>query len=207
MTGKPLFGDRIAAKTGAAAAGEPARQAKYVSPKKKPADRYKTGLDLAADLSLVFDHIQLFEEELPGRDKFNMVSDLNFFTGFSEPEIWEVINSSKWQEHEPGDEIIVEGEIDNSFYVIVSGDVIVKKGKTKVDVLSQGDCFGEMGFIAKKERTASIIAMTTVTVLQVRATLIERTSLHCQLRFHKVFLSTLVARLSLATERISARAV
>ena len=34
MTGKPLFGDRIAAKTGAAAAGEPARQAKYVSPKK-----------------------------------------------------------------------------------------------------------------------------------------------------------------------------
>ena len=32
MTGKPLFGDRIAAKTGAAAAGEPARQAKYVSP-------------------------------------------------------------------------------------------------------------------------------------------------------------------------------
>ena len=33
MTGKPLFGDRIAAKTGAAAAGEPARQAKYVSPK------------------------------------------------------------------------------------------------------------------------------------------------------------------------------
>ena len=35
MTGKPLFGDRIAAKTGAAAAGEPARQAKYVSPKKR----------------------------------------------------------------------------------------------------------------------------------------------------------------------------
>ena len=34
MTGKPLFGDRIAAKTGAAAAGEPARQAKYVSPQK-----------------------------------------------------------------------------------------------------------------------------------------------------------------------------
>ena len=32
MTGKPFFGDRIAAKTGAAAAGEPARQAKYVSP-------------------------------------------------------------------------------------------------------------------------------------------------------------------------------
>ena len=37
MTGKPLFGDRIAAKTGAVAAGEPARQAKYVSPKVFPA--------------------------------------------------------------------------------------------------------------------------------------------------------------------------
>ena len=175
--------------------------------KKNSSARYKTGLDLAADLSLVFDHIHLFEEELSGRDKFNMVSELGFFTDFSEPEIWEVINSSSWQEFEPGAEIIVEGDVDSSFYVIVAGNVIVTKNEHKVDMLGQGDCFGEMGFIARAQRTASIIAMGQVTVLKVRASLIERASLHCQLHFHRVFLNTLVARLSLATERISASTI
>ena len=171
--------------------------------KKRSAARYKTGLDFAADLSLVFDHIKLFEEELSGRDKFNLVKDLKFFAEFAEPEIWEVINASSWLEFDPETEIILEGEVDNSFYVIVEGEVKVVKRSQEVDHLSAGDCFGEMGFIAQRERTATIVARTGVTALKVRASLIERASLHCQLRFHKVFLNTLVARLSYATERMT----
>jgi serine/threonine protein kinase len=172
---------------------------------KEPAQRYKTGLDLAADLSLVFAHIKLLDDEIPTDDKFAMVKDLQFFQSFSEPEIWEVINAGAWHEYDPGAEIISEGEIDNSFYVVVAGDVEVRKGEQALDVLSKGDCFGEMGFIAGRQRTASIIARSPVTTLKVRASLIERASLHCQLRFHKVFLNTLVARLSLASEKVSGR--
>lgn len=171
--------------------------------KKSPAARYKTGLDLAADLSLVFDHIQLFKEELSGREKFNLVQELQFFSEFSEPEVWEVINASSWLEYDEGTPIIVEGEIDSSFYVIVSGEVNVMKGDRDVYTLSSGDCFGEMGFIARSGRTATIVARSAVTAMKVRASLIERASLHCQLRFHKVFLRTLVERLSSATIRIS----
>ena len=47
---------------------------------------------------------------------------------------------------------------------------------------------------------------TGVTTMNVRPSMIERASLNCQLRFHKVFLSALVARLSQATERLSANA-
>ena len=114
-----------------------------------------------------------------------------------------MINASSWQSFEARTQIIGEGEIDNSFYVIVSGDVTVRKGGRDVDTLASGDCFGEMGFIARTERTASIIARSAVTALKVRASLIERASLHCQLRFHKVFLNTLVQRLSQATEKIA----
>jgi len=39
-------------------------------------------------------------------------------------------------------------------------------------------------------------------VLKVKGALIERASLNCQLRFHRIFLNTLIERLSLATERI-----
>lgn len=171
---------------------------------KKAADRYKTGLDLAADLSLVFSHIKLLDEEVPSREKFMLVKDLRFFIDFSEPETWEVINASGWHIYDPGAKIITEGEIDNSFYVVVSGEAEVRKGTQAVDTLHPGDCFGEMGFIsAGKERTASIVATTALTAMKVRASLIERASLQCQLRFHKVFLTTLVERLSHTTARIS----
>ncbi len=170
---------------------------------KDQAARYKTGLDLAADLSLVYSHIELLEEEVSNSDKFNMVKDLAFFNEFTEPEIWEVINASGWQEHNPDTQIITEGDIDNSFYIMVVGEVDVRKGENAVYTLQQGDCFGEMGFIAGTERTASIVTKTPVTTMKVRASLIERASLQCQLRFHKVFLSTLVERLSNTTERMS----
>ena len=60
-----------------------------------------------------------------------------------------------------------------------------------------------MSFIARRERSASIVAKSSVTAMKVRASLIERASLHCQLRFHKVFLNALVGRLSQATQRIA----
>jgi serine/threonine protein kinase len=173
---------------------------------KQAGQRYKMGLDLAADLSLVYDHIKLLDEQLPGDEKFKLVRDLSFFDDFTEPEVWEIINSSGWLDFTPGSEIIAEGELDTSFYIIISGDVTVYKGDLEVDELHQGDCFGEMGFIARKERSATIIAKTGVTTMNVRPSMIERASLNCQLRFHKVFLSALVARLSQATERLSAGA-
>ncbi len=171
--------------------------------RKDPRDRYKNGLDLAADLSLVFDHVNLFDEGPTGQEKHRLVKDLEFFNDFSDSEVWEVINASNFLEFDRGDQIISEGDIDNSFYVIVRGTVRVIKGDQKLDELHPGDCFGEMGFIAGKQRTASIFANSNVTVLKVRAALIERVSLNCQLRFHKVFLNTLVKRLSMTTTRVS----
>jgi CRP-like cAMP-binding protein len=160
-------------------------------------------MDVAADLSLVFDYLRLFEEGLPGQEKFNMVKGLDFFNNFSEPEIWEVINAANWLEFEPEDEIISEGDADNSFYVVTAGNVRVTKGGQDLHELHAGDCFGEMGFIAGKKRTANIIARTKVTALKIRAALMERASLHCQLQFHKVFLNALVERLSHTTDRVS----
>ena len=170
---------------------------------KDPASRYKMGLDLAADLSLVFDHITPEAEQLPGREKFNLVKDLGFFADFSEPEVWEVINASLWQDFPPGEEIILEGDVDNCFYVIINGEVRVRKADRDVDTLERGDCFGEMGFIARQSRSASIVARSPVTVMQVRSTLMERASLNCQLQFHKVFLNTMVRRLSRTTEQFT----
>ncbi len=169
--------------------------------KKRPEGRYKTGLDLAGDLSLVFDHLTLSEQDPSDRDRLNLVRDLAFFNTFSDPEIWEVIDANPWEEFQPGATIISEGELDSSFYIIVSGDATVRKAGTDVHTLARGECFGEMGFITRERRTATVVANNSVWVMKVRPSLIERTSAICQLKFHKMFLSTLATRLKVTTEK------
>lgn len=171
--------------------------------KKDSSARYKTGMDLAGDLSLVFDDLTFSEDDLSDREKFEVVRDLKFFDEFSEPEAWEVIHASTWQEYNPGDVIIQEGEIDSTFYIIISGRVLIRKADEEVGELGAGVCFGEMGFISRERRTANVVAKADVWVMKVSASLIERASVNCQLRFHKVFLSTLVSRLKFTTEEIA----
>ena len=171
---------------------------------KQPRNRYKSAMDMAGDLSLVFDFIAPTQESMSQQEKFIVVRALSFFRDFPDNEIWELIHASVWTEYASGDHIITEGDVDKSFYIIVAGAVSVIKGGKLVDTLSTGDCFGEMGFVSGQKRTATILARELTRLMRVQAPLIERASMNCQLRFHKLFLHALIERLSRATDRIVA---
>jgi serine/threonine protein kinase len=162
--------------------------------KKHPAGRYQTAMDLAGDLSLVHDEIRHTTNQLSSTRQFERVSRLNFFEAFEESEILETVKAGEWQDYKAGDQIIIEGEFDKSFYLLISGKVSVRRADFEVDVLRPGATFGELGFIVNQARTATIVAQDKVTVLKVRSSLIERTSVNCQLRFQKAFLKNLAER-------------
>ena len=170
---------------------------------KDKADRYQMGLDLAADLSRTFDTLEKPKEDISAQEKFNSVKALDFFTGFPDAEIWEILRASTWQDYDPEDAIIVEGDIDDCFYIIVNGTVEVMKNSSVIRSLQKGDCFGEMGYLAKTKRTASIKAHDNVALMKINSTVISQVSLNCQVRFLKVFLRTLIHRLSATTEKIA----
>ena len=162
--------------------------------KKHPAGRYQSAMDLAGDLSLIHDEMRHTASKLSGTRQFERISRLSFFDEFEEAEILEAVNTAEWQEFDPGSEIIVEGEFDENFYLLVSGKVSVRRADVEVDVLKPGATFGELGFIVNQARTATIIADDKVIVLKIRASLIDRTSVNCQLRFQKAFLKNLAER-------------
>ena len=162
--------------------------------KKHPAGRYQTAMDLAGDLSLVHDEIRHTASQLSGTRQYERVSRLSFFEEFEESEILETVKSGEWEEYQAGTEIIIEGEFDKSFYLLISGKVSVRRADVEVDVLRPGATFGELGFIVNQARTATIVAQDKVTVLKIRSSLIERTSVNCQLRYQKAFLKNLAAR-------------
>ena len=163
---------------------------------KSQSNRYTMGLNMAADLSLAFDYLEQPEENINEQEIFNMLQEVDFFQDFPESEIWEIIQACIWQTCEAGDEIIIEGDIDDSFYIIVSGTAEVSKEGHILGELVPGDCFGEMGYLEKTKRTATIRVREKMQLIKINATLIDQVSIECQLRFSKVFLRTLVRRLS-----------
>lgn len=158
--------------------------------------RYSMGLDLAADLALVFDDLDEADDEDVLRQKFEDIKNLRFFESFSDVDIWELMRACDWRRFKQDQYIIQEGDEDHSFYILLSGIVNVEKNELSIDHLQAGDCFGEMGYLTKTKRTASVRANSDVSLIQVNATTLDRANESTQLRFLKVFVKTLVARLT-----------
>jgi hypothetical protein len=82
-----------------------------------------------------------------------------------------------------------EGEPGNYFCFVIEGELrIVKKGHL-LNVLSVGDCFGEMALFAagRGARTASVETTTETRILTIRAPALLRASALCQMHFYKGF--------------------
>jgi serine/threonine protein kinase len=162
---------------------------------KDPEKRYKNGVDFAAELTRVHQKLREENARIDRQEQFGVLRRLKFFHEFSHAEIWEVLRASNWQDYPAGEEIVKEGEMDDRFYIIVSGGCNVERHGKAMGVLDTGDCFGEASYVQGAKRTATIRAGSDVTVLKVSSTLLEQVSASCQLRFNRVFLRTLIGRL------------
>ncbi len=162
---------------------------------KEPEKRYASGGEFAAQLTRVNQQLRKRTEEVDNAEHFDLLRRLSFFHGFSQKEIWELLRASEWREYGQDEEIVREGEMDDRFYIIVSGRVLVESNGKTMGNLGNGDCFGETSYVSGAKRTATIKADKPVTILSVSSTLLEQVSTECQLRFNKVFLRILIRRL------------
>jgi len=173
---------------------------------KDRARRYKTGAEIAADLAALMEELkapQAQRRELSDSEKFELTRRLAFFNEFSDSELEEVLAVAEWERYATGERLITEGELDHSFFVIVSGDASVQIGAKRIGRLSKGDCAGEMGYLVETKRSASVIAESDLEVLKIDSAIIEWASIPCQLRFTKAFMRVLIERLAQTSLRLS----
>jgi len=166
---------------------------------KNPSERYQTCMDLAYDLRVA---LRGFTETVNNgkvKDIIDFMLHLPFFNNFSKEHIKELIATSKVAKVRKGKTIVTEGEIDDTFYIILSGKVKIKKGDKTISVIGPGECFGEMAYICGQARAATVIAETDSILLIISAPLLDRSSESIQLLFFKNFAITLVNRLSQAS--------
>jgi eukaryotic-like serine/threonine-protein kinase len=166
-----------------------------VAMQKDPLRRYHSGLDLAAELTRVHQKLRQQYSRMDQQEQFSLLRRLKFFHEFSHAEIYEVMRASHWQDYAATEEIVKEGEMDDRFYIIVSGHCAVERHGQAIGMLAAGECFGETSYVPGAKRTATIRALDAVTALKVSSTLLEQVSASCQLRFNRVFLRALISRL------------
>ena len=77
--------------------------------KKNPERRYRTGLDLAADLALLFEDLDAVDTEDSLREKFETLKGLGFFKTLNDADIWELVRACAWEKIPAGTTIISAG--------------------------------------------------------------------------------------------------
>ncbi|MCE9519621.1 MAG: cyclic nucleotide-binding domain-containing protein [Verrucomicrobia bacterium] len=93
---------------------------------------------------------------------------LPFLGSFDEDQLDDVLDSSNYVQGEPGDVIIDEGAIDSRIYILLSGEVEVRKqGKVLATIGRVGEVFGELAVVNEDRRSASVMAKTEVVCLAV----------------------------------------
>ncbi|NNE62443.1 MAG: protein kinase [Gammaproteobacteria bacterium] len=165
-------------------------------------DRYETAKSFASALGSCYGRLREVGENIDMQEKWKTLRYLNFFKDFNDNQITDVVNASEWKEYTKGEIILTEGEKETSFYIISKGGVEVVRKDTVIGVMKQGDCFGEIAFMTRRPRVATIKARTNVSLMCVSTSLMEQAPVETQLQYYRIFLENLIIRLSQATDKL-----
>jgi serine/threonine protein kinase len=170
--------------------------------------RYATWEDFSADLAEAFRNEQMAgrTQEVADTEKFNTMRVLSFFNDFTDAELWEVMRISTWENLPVNTVLMQDGDQGKFFCILAQGEVKITKRKKLLNILSPGECFGEMAYLSKagNERSADVTTMGDSQVIRIRTEDLERASDACRHRFDRAFMGILVERLTLANTRLTA---
>lgn len=174
----------------------------YKALSKKIEQRYQTCMDFAYDLRVA---LRGLKGGTIKKDKVEDVTDyihnVHFFNHFTKEQVKEILEAANVIKVSKGTVMVTEGEIDDSFYIILSGRALVRKGGRDIAVIERGQCFGEMAYLSGESRTATVISETDCILLKISAMLLDKSPQEIQLLFLKRFAMTLLRRLSVSISK------
>jgi eukaryotic-like serine/threonine-protein kinase len=170
---------------------------------KEPELRYRSGAEFAEEIDRAIRGDKISTPDIKAGKKASLLKSVEFFRSFDRREIEEISRFGKFIRYERSQVIVREGDVDTTFFVLLSGSVRVIKNSRKIVTLPTGACFGEMGAFTTTARTAHVIAREPCIVLKLDLKVLERESPDLKLKFYQVFIETLIDRLEKTTRRLS----
>jgi CRP-like cAMP-binding protein len=123
----------------------------------------------------------------------------------SDAEFWELAGAGKWSRIAKGRAIVREDTPGASFFFLAKGQAKVTRQGRLLNMINEGECFGEMAFIrgGEEPRHATVEAMTDVVLAEYEPVTLENMSLAAQLHLTRALVRNTVERLALANTRIA----
>ncbi len=140
-------------------------------------------------------------------ERFNLLRSLDFFSGFGDVELWEVVHRARWQRHSFGQALYRKGEEGNTFHIITQGQVEVYRDGQLVASLGTGTSVGEMAYLAPspelRRHSADILVSQPATTVSFTPDTLQQLSLPTRHLFDEAFIRVLVRRLHAAHEALA----
>jgi CRP-like cAMP-binding protein len=99
----------------------------------------------------------------------NLVDELQrvpLFDGLSKRQLRKLARAFKERAFGPGRTVVRQGHMDGvGFFVVVEGDASVLVDGEQLGTLAPGDYFGELAMITKRERAATVVAVSQLRCL------------------------------------------
>jgi serine/threonine protein kinase len=146
-------------------------------------------------------------QEVLDSERFTLLRSLDFFAGFGDVELWEVVHRAKWQRHTYGQALFKKGDEGNTFHIVTQGQVEVYRDGKLVAQIGAGSTVGEMAYLAPnpelRVHTVDILVSQRATTLAFTPETLEKLSLGTRHLFDKAFIGVLVKRLHAAHEALA----
>lgn len=171
-------------------------------------ERYQTWEQFAHDLAQVARNrpVKARSTALDDTEKFDILRAMPFFAQFPDSELWEVLRFSHWNRVKRESPVMRDGDSGNFFCFLADGELKVTKNGRMLNVLTPGECFGEMAVVTRNGhvRGADVIALTPSNIVTIRRDALDRATESCRMHFYQSFLEVLANRLTLANQRLAA---
>ena len=174
---------------------------------KQPGDRPLTWEAFAQALSGLVARGEVPRGRLQGvldSERFTLLRHLEFFDGFGDVELWEVVHRAKWQRFSFGHALYRKGQTGDSFHILAQGEVEVYRDGRKVATLGKGSSVGEMAYLAPsaelRSHQADVIVSAPGTTVSFTPASLGQLSPGTRHRFDDAFIKVLVRRLHAAHE-------
>jgi CRP/FNR family cyclic AMP-dependent transcriptional regulator len=94
--------------------------------------------------------------------KVSLLAKVPLFERCSKRDLAKIASIARDVEYPPATRVVREGEPGSDLFVVVDGEVDVRRGTRKLDTLRAGSFFGEIALITGSPRTATVTTGTPV---------------------------------------------
>jgi len=171
---------------------------------KKSEHRYPSWAEFALELARVGQQV-LPPGTVPDSEKYVALKKVAMLSELSDMELWDLARAGEWARVPPNATIVRENTKGRSFYFIGRGQAKVTMQGRLLNMVNEGECFGEMAWIrgGNMMRHATVDSMTELLVAKFRPEALAKMELSAQLHLTRTLVRNLVDRLDLANTRLA----